>query len=87
MKELNIICFGFGQVAKNFIKKLNDQGVSFKLTTTSREKSKNKKFENINYERFQFTEEGFDKSLIPRFEKADHILLSVAPINGTDIVI
>ena len=25
MKTKNIICFGFGQVAKNFIKKLNDQ--------------------------------------------------------------
>jgi nucleoside-diphosphate-sugar epimerase len=87
MGTKNIICFGFGQVAKNFVKKLNDQKVSFKLTTTSREKSKNKKFENINYESFQFTEEGFDKNLISRFEEADHILLSIAPINGTDIVI
>jgi len=87
METKNIVCFGFGQVAKNFIKKLNDQGVPFKLTTTSREDSKNKKFENINYESFQFTEEGFDKNFITRFEKADHILLSISPINGADIVI
>ena len=87
MNTKNIICFGFGQVAKNFIKKLNDQGVSFKLTITSREESKNKKFENTNYESFKFTEEGFDKNFISRFEEADHILLSIAPINGTDIVI
>ncbi|MDC1093026.1 NAD-dependent epimerase/dehydratase family protein [Pelagibacteraceae bacterium] len=87
MKTMNIICFGFGQVAKNFIKKLNDQGISFKLTTTSREDSKNKKFENTNYESFQFTEEGFDKNFISRFEEADHILISIAPINGTDIII
>ena len=87
MKTKNIICFGFGQVAKNFIKKLNEQRISFKLTTTSREESKNKKFENINYESFQFTEEGFDKNFIPRFEEADHILQSIAPISGTDIVI
>ena len=46
METKNIICFGFGQVAKNFIKKLNDQGTPFKLTTTSREESENKKFEN-----------------------------------------
>ena len=84
---MNIICFGFGQVAKNFVKKLNDQGVPFKLTVTSREKYKNKKFGNINYESFQFTEEGFDKNFIARFEEADHILLSIAPISGTDIVI
>jgi nucleoside-diphosphate-sugar epimerase len=87
MKAMNIICFGFGQVAKNFIKKLNDQGVSFKLTTTSREESKNKKFENVNYESFQFTEKGFDKNFISRFEEADHILLSIPPINKSDVVI
>ena len=87
MTTMNIVCFGFGQVAKNFIKKLNNDGASFKLTTTSREDSKKKKFENINYESFQFTEEGFDKNLILRLEEADHILLSIGPINGTDIVI
>jgi len=87
MNTTNIVCFGFGQVAKNFIKKLKDQGTTFKLTTTSREVSKTKKFENINYKSFQFTEEGFDKNFIPRFEEADHVLLSIAPINGTDIVI
>jgi len=87
MNKIKVFCFGFGQVAKNFIKRLNEQGVSLKLTTTSRENSKNKKFENINYESFQFTEEVFDKNLISRFEEADHILLSIAPISGTDIVI
>jgi nucleoside-diphosphate-sugar epimerase len=87
MNIKNIICFGFGQVAKSFIKKLKDQGTTFKLTVTSREESKTKEFENINYESFQFTEDGYDKNLISRFEEADHILLSIAPINGTDIVI
>ena len=87
MSAKNIICFGFGQVAKNFIKKLKDQGADFKLTTTSREESKTKEFENINYESFQFSEEGFDKKFLSRFKKADHVLLSIAPINGIDIVI
>ncbi len=87
MKDMKIVCFGFGQVAKNFIKKLSSNGASFKLTTTSREDSKNKKFENINYETFQFTEKKFDKNLISRLEEADHILLSIAPVNGGDIVI
>ena len=87
MNKIKVFCFGFGQVAKNFIKRLNEQGVPLKLTTTSRENSKNKKFENINYESFQFTKEVFDKNLISRFEEADHILLSIAPISGTDIVI
>ena len=84
---MNIVCFGFGQVAKNFIKNLNNNGVSFKLTTTSREESTNKKFENINYESFQCLEKSYDKNLISRLEEADHILISIAPINGVDIVI
>ena len=84
---MNIICFGFGQVAKNFIKKLKEQGAIFKLTATSREESKTKEFENISYESFQFTKEGFDKNFLKRFEEADHILLSIAPIHGVDIVI
>ena len=87
MSAMNIVCFGFGQVAKNFIKKLNDDGVSFNLTTTSRESSKNKKFLNINYESFQLTEKSFDQNLTLKLKKADHILLSIAPVNGVDIVI
>ena len=87
MAVIKILCFGFGQVAKNFIKKLYNDEVAFKLTATSREESKSKKFENINYESFKFTEKIFDKQLISRFEEADHILLSIAPVNGIDIVI
>ena len=87
MSTMNIICFGFGQVAKNFIKKINDEGILFNLTTTSREETKNKKFENVDYQSFQFTEKGFDKKFISKLEEADHILLSIAPVNGGDIVI
>ena len=87
MNAINIICFGFGQVAKNFIKRLKDQDATFKLTVTSREESKIKEFENVTYESFQFTKEGFDKNFLKRFEEADHILLSIAPIHGVDIVI
>jgi len=87
MTAVNIVCFGFGQVAKNFIKKINNDGISFNLTTTSREKTKNKKFENIDYQSFQFTEKGFDKNFIPKLKEADHILISIAPVNGVDIVV
>ena len=87
METMNIVCFGFGQVAKNFIKKLNNNGVSFKLTTTSRERSDIRIFENTNYESFQLTEKSFDKNFIKKLENADYILLSIAPINGVDVVI
>ena len=87
MASMNIVCFGFGQVAKHFIKRLNKDGVLFNLTTTSRGETKNKKFENINYQSFQFKEKSFDKKFISKLEVADHILLSIAPVNGVDIVI
>ena len=87
MDTVNIFCFGFGQVAKHFIKKLHDDGISFKLSSTSREESKIEKFENINYESFNLTEQNFDKNLLAKLENADHILLSIAPINGVDIVL
>ena len=87
MSTMNIVCFGFGQVAKNFIKKIKADGVLFNITNTSREEKKNKKFENINYQSFQFTEKSFDKKFISKLEEADHILLSIAPVNGIDIVI
>ena len=87
MTKVNIFCFGFGQVAKHFVQKLNYDGVSFKLSATSREESKIKKFGDINFESFKLTEQGFDKNLTDRLEEADHILLSIAPINGVDIVL
>ena len=87
MTKVNIVCFGFGQVAKNFIKKINNDGISFNLTTTSREKTKNKKFENIDYQSFQFTEKGFDQNFISKLKQADHVLISIAPVNGVDIVV
>ena len=87
MTAMNIVCFGFGQVAKKFIKKIKNDGVSFNLTTTSREDSKNKQLDDINYQSFQFTEKIFDKNFISKFEQADHVLISIAPTIRGDIVI
>ena len=87
MNKLNIFCFGFGQVAKNFVKKLKIEKIPFQLTTTSREETKSKNFEDINYKSFQFNEKKFDNNLIKNLDEADHILISIAPVNGEDIVI
>ena len=87
MNKLNVFCFGFGQVAENFVKKLKTEQISFQLTTTSREETKSKNFEDINYQSFHFDEEKFDNDLIKRLEKADHVLISIAPVNSEDIVI
>ena len=87
MNKINVFCFGFGQVAKSFVKKLKTEKISFKLSTTSREETKSKNFEDINYQSFQFNEKKFDNNLIKDLDEADHILISIAPVNGEDIVI
>jgi nucleoside-diphosphate-sugar epimerase len=87
MKKINIFCFGFGQVAKNFIKKINSENISINLTISSREESKKNTFDNINYKSFQFSENYFDKQLIKNLKSADHVLVSIAPVKGEDIVI
>ena len=87
MEKINIFCFGFGQVAKNFIKKINTKDISISLTVTSRENTCKKVFDGINYKSFQFSQDSFDKSLIKDLESSNYILVSIAPINGEDIVI
>jgi len=87
MKEIKIFCFGFGQTAKNFIKKIDSENLKINLTTTSRKKSEKKSFGDLDYESFQFSENSFDQKLIENLESSDHILSSIAPIKGEDIVI
>ena len=48
MKDINIFCFGFGQVAKNFIKKLNLENFNINLSVTSRDKTQQQKINKIN---------------------------------------
>ena len=52
MDTMNIFCFGFGQVAENFIKKINSENLKINLTVTSREKSDKKNFDDLDYESF-----------------------------------
>ena len=87
MNKINVFCFGFGQVAKSFVKKLKIEKIPFRLTTTSRQETQSKNFEGINYESFQFNEKKFDNNLIKNLDEADYILISIAPVNGEDIVI
>ena len=86
MEKINIFCFGFGQVAKNFIKKVNSKNIEVTLTTTSRKDTSKKVFAGIEYKSFQFSKDSFDKNLIKNLESSNYILVSIAPVNGEDIV-
>ena len=87
MEKINIFCFGFGQVAKHFIKKINANNINFSLTATSRDKSNQRIFDGIKYDSFQLSQDEFDEKLIKKLESANYILASVAPVAGEDIVI
>ena len=84
---MNIVCFGFGQVAKNFIKKIYSENLKINLTVTSREKYDKKNFDDLDYESFQFSEHSFDKRLVDNLKYSNHILVSIAPVNGEDVVV
>ena len=87
MNDINIFCFGFGQVAKNFIKKINLEKFNVNLSVTSREVSEEKKIDQINYNNYQFIDGSFDKNLLSKLKQSDHILISIPPVKGEDLVI
>ncbi len=86
MKKINIVCFGFGQVAKSFIKKLISENYSFKFVTTTRKNTDKKKFENIEYKCFKFDGDNYDKNIIEEINKATHILVSTPPQAEDNII-
>ena len=87
MNNLNIFCFGFGQVAKCFIKKLKLENFNINLSTTSRKSTHKKKFDEIDYTSFKFDGTNYDNKLIEKLKKSDHILVSIPPREGTDLVL
>ena len=87
MSKTNVFCFGFGQVAKSFIKKLDFEKIQINLTTTSREKTQKKTIGKINYSSLQFTKDKYDPALLNALKKSNYILVSIPPAEKTDIVI
>ena len=87
MKKMNIFCFGFGQVAKCFINKINLKNYNINLSVTSRIKTSKKNFDGIEYQNYLLKDENYDQALISKLEDSDHILISIPPVEDTDIVI
>ncbi len=87
MNNIKIFCFGFGQVAKSFIKKINLEKFNVHLSVTSREVSEEKKIDQINYNNYQFIDGSFDKNLLNKLKQSDHILISIPPVKGEDLVV
>ncbi len=87
MKDINLFCFGFGQVAKTFVNKLKTENFNVNLTITSRQKTSKVNFKGINYQNYLLNNEEYDKNLILRLKDSDHILVSIPPIDGKDLVV
>ena len=86
MIKLKVFCFGFGQVAENFINKLINEKKVFDLSITSRQETHQINFNNITLNSYQFSENKVDYSLVQKLEYADYILISIPPVDGKDIV-
>ena len=86
MKNINIFCFGFGQVAKSFLTKIDLENYNINLSITSRNETSKKNFNGISYHNYFFNGEKYDQDLISNLKKSDHILISIPPIEGSDIV-
>ena len=82
-----IFCFGFGQVAKYFIKSLILKKKKFDLVTTSRSKTKKKKFFNKKYLSLRFQDGNYDKKIIFHLRKSDYIIVSIPPVKNQDLVL
>ena len=88
MTTLKIFCFGFGQVAKYFVKKLLRENQKIDLSVTSRKGGDHfEKTEGLNFNSYKFNEEELDKNSYIKIQEANIILVSIPPINGRDLVI
>ena len=86
MDKIKIFCFGFGQVAENFINKLINEKKDFNLSITSRQETHQIEFNNIKINSYQFNNDKFDSSMKKKILEANYILISIPPIDGKDIV-
>jgi len=84
---VKLFCFGFGQVARYFVKKLSLEKKNFRLITTNTKKTLDLKFQNIKFKSYFFSNYAYDKKIISGLENATHILISIPPKNYKDLVL
>ncbi len=87
MSKIKVFCFGFGQVAKYFVKKIIREKQVLELNVSSRKKTHSFTFEGIDLNSFEFSEKKIDKNIYLKIQDADFILVSIPPINDEDIVL
>ena len=87
MSKIKVFCFGFGQVAKYFVKKIIKEKQALELNVSSRKKTHISSFEGIDLNSYEFNNKKIDKNIDVKIQEADFILVSIPPINDEDIVV
>ena len=86
MGKIKVFCFGFGQVAKYFVKKIIKENQAIELSVTSRKETQKLIFESLEINSYELNEK-IDKNMNSKIQDADFMLVSIPPINEEDIVI
>ena len=63
MSKLKVFCFGFGQVAKSFVKKLIYEKKDLDLNVTSRKETHHIEFNNLKSTSYHFNNDKHDVSI------------------------
>jgi len=86
-KNFKLFCFGFGQVARYFVKNLIKNNFNFNFVTTSTSGTELKKIDNNCYKSYYFDNNSYDKDLLKELVSSDKVLISIPPKNKTDLVL
>ena len=68
MSKIKVFCFGFGQVAKYFIKKIIKEKQALELNVSSRKKTCALTFEGIDLNSYEFNNNKIDKNIVVKIE-------------------
>ena len=79
--------FGFGQVAKYFLKYLIKKKKKFEFNTTSTLPTKKKIFSGKKYISYKLKDYEFDKAMLHEILSSNYILVSIPPKENKDIVV
>ena len=86
-KNFRLFCFGFGQVAKYFVKNLIENNFNFDLITTNTTQTQQEEIDGLKYKSYHFDGKKFDKDLLNDLDSSNKLLISIPPKNQTDIVL
>ena len=87
MNKIKVFCFGFGQVAQYFIRKIIKKNIMIELNISSRKKTYTSKFEGLDFNSYEFNDDKIDENMNIKIQDADYILVSIPPVNNEDVVV